>query len=201
MHNVTANSLRLLALTFAGAAAAACSGNTKSNAQQTSNGNVDTAVVREAAYVTAEGPAVQVTRTDSKSVEKATEYKLTSDNFTHFLAAADSLSALRARDAATDKFLSQNLTDAGSTDTDAGLKWLESNAPVSNAINSAGISTRDYFVQAIAIASAERFMSDPSAAPPTPTAKDNAEFLRSRQADLDHLKRLRANRPDVVVKP
>jgi len=164
-------------------------------------GAVDTAVARTTSDVPAEGPAVQVIRTDAKSVEKPTEYKLMNDNFTHFVAAADSIAALRGRDASVNQFLSQNLDDAGARTTDAGLQWLESNAPVSNAINSAGISTRDYFVGAIAIASAERFMNAPNAAPPTPTTKENAEFLRGHQAELDHLRMLRENRPDVVVKP
>lgn len=59
---------------------------------------------------------VQVTRTDSKSITKATEYKLTSDNFAHFLAASDSLVALSERDSVSRAALAANLADAGSTD-------------------------------------------------------------------------------------
>ena len=44
--------------------------------------------------------------------------------------------------------------DAGSTDAEAGLKWLESNDSVSKAISSAGISVRDYYVGSIAIGAA-----------------------------------------------
>jgi len=164
-------------------------------------GAMDTSIARTTTDVPAEGPAVHVTRTDTKSVEKATEYKLTADNFGKFVAAADSIAALRGRDSTINQFLSQNIDDAGAGTTDAGLKWLESNAALSNAINSAGISTRDYYVASIAIASGERFMNDPNAAPPTPSARPNAEFLRGQQAALDHLKALRENRPVVVVKP
>src|SRR5262245_8634242 len=49
---------------------------------------------------------------------------------------------------------------------------------VSNAIAANGLSPRDYFVMAIAIASAEQ--TKPSAVPPTPVARANAAFLRSR---------------------
>jgi hypothetical protein len=183
-------------LSFAGFAACRNSGEARQAA-----GAVDTAVARTTTDVPAEGPAVQVTRTDQKSVDKATEYKLTDDNFTHFIAAADSIAALRGRDDTVNQFLSQNLDDAAARTSDAGLTWLESNAAVSNAINSAGISTRDYFVAAIAIASAERFMNEPNAAPPTPTTKGNAEFLRGHQAELDQLRALRENKPVVIVKP
>jgi len=150
--------------------------------------------------VPAEG-FVQVTRTDSKSITKATEYKLTNDNFAHFLAASDSLVALSARDSASRQVLTANLADAGSTDVDAGLRWLESHPTVDAAINSAGISTRDYYVQGIAIASAEQFIGNPKAAPPTPTTRENAEFLRTRAADLDRLHAMRTGGPVSVTHP
>jgi len=150
--------------------------------------------------VPAEG-FVQVTRTDSKSITKATEYKLTNDNFAHFLAASDSLVALCARDSASRQVLTANLADAGSTDVDAGLRWLESHPTVDAAINSAGISTRDYYVQGIAIASAEQFIGNPKAAPPTPTTRENAEFLRTRAADLDRLHAMRTGGPVSVTHP
>lgn len=176
----------------------ACAKKDASNAQA-SSGALDTTAATSA--VQAEGPGVHVTRTDSKSVDKAGEYKLTADNFGKFVAAADSLAALSNRDSTARAFLAQDLTDAGSTDVDAGLKWLESNAAVSNAINSAGISTRDYFVQAIAIASAEQFIGNPNAAPPTPSTKENAEFLRGQDARLKHLQSLRSGRTGVTATP
>jgi len=171
---------------------AACSGKSSANTQ-TANGAIDS--VAATAAVQAEGPGVYVTRTDSKSVTKAGQYKLTTDNFTKFVAAADSLAALRGRDSSARAFLDANLTDAGSTDVDAGLKYLESKATVSNVINSAGISTRDYFVQGIAIAAAEQFIGNPNAAPPTATTKENAEFLRGQTEQLKHIQSLRSDRP------
>jgi len=105
------------------------------------------------------------------------------------------------RDSAARAALQSNLTDAGSTDDDAGRKWLESNAPVNTAINQAGISVKDYFVAGIAIAAAERFTADPKAAPPTPSLAKNAEFLRSHAADLQRLHTQEALRPVVVSKP
>lgn len=190
-----AHMLGTLLLGAAVVAAGACS------KHDTANGMVDTAALTTTSVVDAEGPGVHVTRTDTKSVTKSSEYKLTDENFAKFLAAADSLDALTNRDSAARAFVRSDISDASSTTEDAGLKWLESNAAVSNAINSAGISTRDYFVQSIAIASAERFITDPNAAPPTPTTKENAEFLKGRQADLTHLQSLRTGQPVVVSRP
>jgi hypothetical protein len=171
--------------------------------EHTSAGAVDTGAARtELSEVTpAVGPAVQVTRTDEKSVDKAMKFELTPDNFAKFLAAADSITALEARDTATNRYLAKNITDAGSKDTDAGLKWLESNDSVSKAINSAGISVRDYFVASIAAAAAARFIGDPKAAPGTPTLTKNADFLRTRSADLARLQAMRNRVPVVTATP
>jgi hypothetical protein len=175
----------------------------KASDEQTAAGAVDTSALRtsSSAVTPAVGPAVQVTRTDAKSVTKALDYELTPENFAKFLAAADSVNALYSRDAATRTYLSNNITDAGSTDADAGLKWLESNDSVNKAINSAGISVRDYFVTSIATAAAARFLDDPKSAPGTPTLTKNAEFLRSRKADLSHLQALRDHKPVVTATP
>ncbi len=97
--------------------------------------------------------------------------------------------------------MAQDITDAGASDMDAGRKWLDANQSVSAAINNAGISTEDYFVQSLAIAAAERFITDPKAAPPTPVLAKNAEFLGGHQAQLSHLQALRAGRPSVTVTP
>jgi len=170
--------------------------------ERTAAGAVDTSAGTTLTTVTpAVGPGVQVTRTDEKSEQKALEYELTQDNFGKFLAAADSVSALSNRDTATRNHLATNITDAGSTDNDAGLKWLESNDSLSRVINSAGISVRDYYVTSLATAAAARFLNDPKAAPGTPTLRKNADFLRTRQPDLDHLQALRENKPVVTVKP
>ena len=177
--------------------AAACSSG--SNGEHSAGGSVDTAVTRTTSITPAAGPGVQVTRTDGASVTKATEYKLTNDNFVHFMAAADSIVALEGRDSSVRTYVSQPIADAGSTDADAGLRWLESNNDLSNAINSAGISPRDYFVASIAISAAERFMNDPKAAPPTPTLTMNAAFLKSHAADLEKLRAEREGRPIVTT--
>ena len=161
----------------------------------------DTASLRTSGATPATGPGIHVTRTDGKSVTRSMRYELTPDNFSHFLAAADSVVAVASRDSAARAALQSNLTDAGSTDNDAGLKWLESIAPANTAINQAGISVKDYYVMGIAIAAAERFMADPKSAPPTPALAKNAEFLRSHTADLDKLHAEEALRPVVTSKP
>jgi len=161
----------------------------------------DTASMRTSGATPATGPGIHVTRTDGKSVTRSMRYELTADNFTHFLAAADSVVAVASRDSAARAALQANLTDAGSTDADAGRKWLEAIAPVNTAINQAGISVKDYFVAGIAIAAAERFISDPKAAPPTPSLEKNAEFLRSHTSDVEKLHTEEALRPVVISKP
>jgi len=69
-----------------------------------------------------------------KIIGAARRYELTSDNFSHFQAAADSVVAVAARDSAARDALQSNLTDAGSPDADAGRKWLEAIAPVNTAM-------------------------------------------------------------------
>lgn len=162
-------------------------------------GSIDTASPAATAVTPATGPGAQVTRTDGASVRAATQFKLTDENFNKFLRAADSLAALQSHDANVRAHLTQPLADAGSSDADAGLRWLESNAAVNAAIESAGLSARDYFVMAIAIASAEQ--TRPSAAPPTPVAKDNAEFVRRRASDVARLHTLESGKPRIVITP
>jgi len=173
----------------------------RSKEERAAAGTVDSAAARTTAIMPAVGPGVQVTRTDARSVTKALDYELTPENFAKFVAAADSLSAMEGRDAAARAHLSANIEDAGSTDRDAGLKWLESDESVSKAINSAGISVRDYYVTSIATAAATRFMQDPKAAPATPALAKNAEFLRSRKADLARLQSQREHKPVVTATP
>jgi hypothetical protein len=76
------------------------------------------------------------------------------------------------------------------TTTNAGRKRLEENPTVAAAIASTGMSVKDYFVAAIAVAQAERFMNDPKSAPPTPALPSNAEFLRAHSGELAALRRL-----------
>lgn len=203
MLNITTRTTLLLA---SAGLVAAC-GRDRSNDNQRSAAGVldttsfDTAVLRTSGATSATGPGIHVTRTDGKSVTRAMRYELTPDNFSHFLAAAESVVAVASRDSVARAALQSNLTDAGSTDNDAGRTWLEAIGPVNVAINQAGISVKDYFVAGIAIAAAERFMADPKAAPPTPSLAKNAEFLRSRTVDLERLHNQEALRPVVVSKP
>ena len=140
------------------------------------------------------GGTAQITPTDAKSVEHATEYKLTENNFRQFIAASDSLAALRARDPSVNALFDKQVNDAGVntrvTTTNAGRKRLEENPAVSAAITSTGMSVKDYFVAAIAVAQAERFMNDPKSAPPTPALPANAEFLKAHAGELGALRKL-----------
>jgi hypothetical protein len=162
-------------------------------------GAVDTASPAVSSVTPAIGLGVQVTRTDGESVRLATQYKLTKENFTKFLAAAESLSVLAMRDSSVRNHLRQPIAGVGANELDAGLKWLESNAAVNDAIVGNGLSARDYFVMAIAIASAEQ--TKPSAAPPTPVARANAQFLRTKTREVARLHSLERGTPGAVVTP
>jgi hypothetical protein len=193
---------RSLVLLAAGLATAGCGRSDRTTADS-AGGNVAAQLARTAdtgnpSSMTPAAGEVKVTSTDAKSVRKAEEYKLTDDNFRHFIQASDSLEALRRRDPQARAFLDQNITDAGNgtrvAANDAGMKHLEADPAVSNAINAAGISVPDYFVAGIAIAQAERFMGNPKAAPPTPALSANAAFLNAHSAELKAL-RTRQARP------
>ena len=151
------------------------------------------------------GGTAQITPADAKSVSDASEYKLTETNFRQFIAASDSLVALRRRDAAVRAMFDKEVNDAGiTTDVqtrDAGLKRLEENPAISNVIESTGMSVRDYFVASIAIAQAERFMGNPKAAPPTAALPGNAEFLQQHQAELSRLRALERGSTPVSASP
>ena len=151
------------------------------------------------------GGTAQITPADAKSVSDASEYKLTEQNFRQFIAASDSLVALRKRDPAVRAMFDKEVNDAGITTEaqtrDAGLKRLEENAAIANVIESTGMSARDYFVASIAIAQAERFMGNPKAAPPTPALPGNAEFLQKHQAELSRLRALERGSTPVSASP
>ena len=174
---------------------AACRGSQR-DARDSASGAMDTLATRDSAIVQttaatpAVGPLIQVTKTDAKSVHDATQYRLTSDNFGKFVIVAETLAVLRARDPQVRQLEARPLTNAGSTEENAGLKVLESNEAISGAIAKGGLSTRDYFVMGIAIASASRFIDDPKAAPPTPSEEENAKFLRAHTAELNRLREL-----------
>ena len=150
----------------------------------------DSSIVQETGATPAIGPLVQVTKTDSRSVRDATGFLITEDNLAKFAQASESLAVLRARDAQVRQLSDRNIAEAGSGENDAGLKVLESNEAVSGAISAAGLSVRDYYVMAIALATAARFIDDPTAAPPTPSIEKNANFLRQHTAELARVREL-----------
>jgi hypothetical protein len=145
------------------------------------------------------GPGIQVTSTDEHNVNRSFDLKLDNNNWSKFLKAADSVAALRARDPQVRQHLDQQIV--GATTDDAGLKWLESDPKVANAIVASGLSVKDYYRLGIVTATAVRFMNDPKAAPPTPAGRSNAQFVRNHQADLEHLRALSQGTPVVQTKP
>ena len=132
------------------------------------------------------GPGIQVTSTDQHNVNRAFDYKLTDNDWSRFLKAADTVAALRARDADVRSHLDSQIV--GAKTDDAGEKWLESNPKVSAAIASAGMTVKDYYRLGLVTAEATRFMDNPASAPPTPAGRANAEFVRNHRADIDHLR-------------
>ena len=136
------------------------------------------------------GPGIQVTPTDEHNVNRAFDYKLTSDDWSRFLKAADTVAALRARDAEVRSYLDSQIV--GAKTDDAGEKWLEANPKVSAAIASAGMTVKDYYRLGIVTAEAVRFMDNPASAPPTPAGRANAEFVANHKADIQHLQQLSA---------
>jgi hypothetical protein len=194
----TVSALRVAAALAMSAAIAACS-RSDNQTSDSAGGNVaaqttpaDTGLSNATTPIA--GGTAQITPTDAKSVEHATEYKLTETNFRQFIAASDSLAALRARDPAVRDLFDKQVNDAGTTTStstmNAGRKRLEENPAVNNAIASTGMSAKDYFVASIAVAQAERFMNDPKSAPPTPTLPSNAEFLKAHASELAALRKL-----------
>lgn len=172
------------------------------NAAAASSANVpasDTTHGALSATTDAIGPGIQVTPTDEHNVNRSFDLKLDNNNWTKFMRAADSVAALRARDPDVRKYLDRRIV--GATTDDAGLKYLQANPQVNNAIVAAGLSVKDYYRLGLVIADATRFMNDPKSAPPTPAGRSNAEFVRSHPADLEHLKAVSQGSPVVQAKP
>lgn len=139
------------------------------------------------ATLTPAAPAPQPTAEDAKVVRDALEFKLTEDNLNKFMKAGSSLAFLRARDSQVRGYLA-SMAGSRAKNDDAALERLERHAQLRKAISDAGLSPRDYYTMSIAIASAQRFIDDPNAAPPTPTLSDNAKFLRDHKQHLAHLR-------------
>jgi hypothetical protein len=203
MRRLNTASTRQVAVVLAMSAALAACSRSENKTSDSAGGNIATQTAERAATVDTgisnaatpvAGGSAQITPTDAKSVEHATEYKLTDANFRQFVAASDSLAALRTRDPAVRALFDKQVNDAGTTTStttnNAGRARLEDNPAISRAITSTGMSVKDYFVAAIAVAQAERFMGNPKAAPPTPTLPSNAEFLKAHAAELQALRKL-----------
>jgi hypothetical protein len=187
-----------VALALAGAAVAqsACS---RSDAERSAAGSVDArsvdagpvdAEALSATAVVASAPGVHVTRTDGRSLRKAMAFRLTPTNLAAIMRAADTVAALARGDSAVRAYLNVAISDAGSPDAEAGRTWLEANQEVRDAIRSSGMSVQDYYVGAIAIAAAERFLNHPKSTPLTPPLARNALFLQSHGSDLTRLRQL-----------
>lgn len=186
--------LRSLAFATAALVMAACSHQDRTTADSAGGAvSVDKSDIGHPLSVTpTAGGAAQVTGTDAKSVRLATEYKLTDQSFQAFVKASDTLAVLRKGDPSVARTLDQQISDAANgtqvTAYDAGIKHLESNVAVNNAIVASGISVPDYFVASIAIGQAERFLDDPKTAPPTPALQANINFLQAHRADLQAMR-------------
>jgi hypothetical protein len=141
------------------------------------------------------GPGIQVTTTDEHNVNRSFDLKLTDGDWAKFLKAADSVAALRARDPQVRAHLDEQIV--GAKTDDAGQKWLEADPKVVAAITSAGLTTKDYYRLGIVTATAARFMNDPKSAPPTPSGRSNAEFLKAHQTDLAHLQAISQGTPSL----
>ena len=161
--------------------ATASNGSVAVPTSDTTNGSIS-------ATTKALGPGIQVTPTDEHNVNRSFDYKLTDNDWSRFLKAADTVAALRARDPQIRAYLDAQIV--GAKTDDAGEKWLESNAKVAGAITSAGITVKDYYRLGLVTAEAVRFMDNPASAPPTPAGRANAEFVRNHKADVDHLRNI-----------
>ena len=140
----------------------------------------------QATGLTPAAPAPQPTAEDAKVVRDALEFKLTEDNLGKFMKAGNSLAFLRARDAQVRGYL-ESVAGSREQNDDAALERLESHPQIRKAITDAGLSVRDYYTMSLAIASAQRFIDNPDSAPPTPSLRDNAKFLRDHRDHLAHL--------------
>jgi hypothetical protein len=168
-------------------AAGACGRDAASRASDSAAGALAADTTRATTTLTPAAPAPQPTAEDAKVVRDALEFKLTEDNLNKFMKAGSSLAFLRARDAQVRGYL-ESIGGSREKNDDAALERLEGHAQISKAITDAGISVRDYYTMALAITSAQRFIDNPNAAPPTPTLSDNARFLRDRKEHLAHLR-------------
>lgn len=132
------------------------------------------------------GPIPSVTAADGDLMRDALDFRLTDENFAAFAKASEALSFLRSRDMNVRSMLEQAGTTADTT-TGSLLERLEGHPQVSQAITNAGMTVRDYYVMAIALANAQRHAGNPEAAPPTPVGQANAAWVAKNQGQLARL--------------
>jgi hypothetical protein len=168
-------------------AATACGRDEANRASDSAAGVIAADTTQATTGLTPAAPAPQPTAEDAKVVRDALEFRLTEDNLNKFIKVGSSLAFLRARDSQVRGYL-ESIGGSREKNDDAALERLERHAQISKAINDAGLSVRDYYTMALAIASAERFVDNPDAAPPTPTLSDNAKFLRDHKEHVAHLR-------------
>ena len=132
------------------------------------------------------GPLGTVTAADSDLMMDALDFRITDQSFATFVRASEALSFLRARDMNVRSMLEQAGTTADTT-TRSLLERLERHPQVSQAIATAGMTVKDYYVMAIALANAQRHAANPETAQPTPAGKANAEWVARNRAQLAKL--------------
>lgn len=134
----------------------------------------------------AAGPLGAVPPADSDLSMDALEFQITDQSFATFVKASEALSFLRARDMNVRSMLAQTGTTAD-TSTQSLVDRLEKHPQISQAIANAGMTVKDYYVMAIAIANAQRHAASPETAPPTPAGKANAEWVARNRSQLGKL--------------
>ena len=160
-------------------AAALCACSRPMN-ERSASGTLDTSIVKTSAIIDAAGPGVQVTRTDVRSMDKATEYRLTPIEFLalHGRRRQRRQSAQRAMPAMRE-YLSVNITDAGSEKPTPGSNGWPRIRQSTSAINSGGhVRCATTSWPRSRLRPPNDSWEHPSAAPPTPTLGENAKFLK-----------------------
>lgn len=132
------------------------------------------------------GPLGAVPPADGDLMMDALEFQIMDESFARFVRASEALSYLRARDMNVRSMLEQAGTTADST-TNSLLERLQQHPQVSQAIINAGMSVKDYYVMAIAVANAQRHAANPDLAPSTPAGKANAEWVARNKSQLAKL--------------
>lgn len=169
---------------IAGLAVVAACGDRGEIAQDSARMVADTVPVT--ATTPAAGPLGTVPPADGDLMMDALEFQITDQSFATFVRASEALSFLRARDMNVRSMLAQTGTTAD-TSTRSLVERLEKHPQISQAIANAGMTVKDYYVMAIAIANAQRHAASPETTPPTPAGKANAEWVARNRSQLRKL--------------